>query len=215
MSTSPIYVILLGPPGSGKGTQAITLSEKLNIPHISTGDLFRDNIKRNSPLGLKAKWYIEQGQLTPDTLVLEMLFDRLSLDDCKNGFLLDGFPRTIAQAEIFGEKYLDSNLKVLNLVASDALITKRIEGRLTCQVCGKTFNKYFSPPQLEGLCDQCQGYLYQRADDNENIVHERLKNYHALSSPLIAYYSEKSILKHINGDAPPARVQEDLINNIK
>jgi adenylate kinase len=216
MSTNQFHLILLGPPGSGKGTQATVLAHALHIPHISTGDLFRDNIKRNTSLGQTAKGYIERGELTPDALVLDMLFERLALPDCGRGFLLDGFPRTIAQADIFGKKYPDlQDLIVLNLEVPDELITKRIAGRLTCQGCGKAYNRYFSPSQVDGICDACQGKLYQRPDDSAAVVSERLKNYHAQSSPLVAYYQEKSVLKHINGDAPPAQVQEELINNIK
>lgn len=215
MHDKRFHLILLGPPGSGKGTQAVTLSKTLNIPHISTGDLFRHNIKLNTPLGQQAKIFIDQGLLTPDELVLDMLFERLYHADCKKGFLLDGFPRTIAQAEIFERHYPDlEDLIVLNLAVSDEIIVKRIEGRQVCRGCGKVYNKYFSPSTVMDRCDSCQAELYQRPDDRSEIVQERLKAYHAQSRPLIAHYQQKGILRNIDGEASPSKVQQELIDNI-
>lgn len=216
MNKKPHYLILLGPPGSGKGTQAATLSQRLDIPHISTGDLFRFNVKNNTPIGCKAKDFIEKGQLVPDDLVVDMLFDRATQNDCANGFLLDGFPRTLAQAEIF-EHHMpkESALIVINLDVEDNVIAKRAEGRLTCKECGSVYNKYFSPPKEMGKCDRCGGELFQRPDDNEEVVKERLKNYHNLSKPLIAHYEAMGVLKSINGNAPRKEVEANLLKIIE
>lgn len=194
-------ILLLGPPGSGKGTQAITLAKELNIPHISTGDLFRDNIRHQTPLGIEVKAKIEAGQLISDEIVLKMLYKRVEDEDCISGYLLDGFPRTIAQAEALA-KYIDgkSDLIVINLAVSDEAITQRMEGRLTCKVCGNVQNKYFSPPKVKGQCDKCQGELYQRPDDALEVVQERLRVYHSLSKPLIEFYESQGMLTTINGE---------------
>lgn len=208
-------IILLGPPGSGKGTQAVRLSKELGIPHISTGDLFRDNLSRNTDLGKKAKTYMEAGKLVPDEVVLEMLFDRVSRPDCQNGYLLDGFPRTIAQAEA-----LDKHLKkgdaiiALDLKVNDDVIVKRISGRLTCKEGGHIQNKYFSAPKKEGICDTCGGTLVHRSDDSPEVVKERLKVYHDQTEPLIQYYEKKGVLKHINGENDPDIVFKDLRRNL-
>jgi adenylate kinase len=195
-------ILLLGPPGSGKGTQAVTLANELGIPHISTGDLFRENMRSNTPLGQKVKSCIEAGKLVSDDIVLNMLYDRIKATDCKKGFLLDGFPRTIAQAEAFANKIDEKSMTAINLAVSDDVITKRAEGRLTCRSCGSVFNKYFSPPATPGKCDKCEGELYQRADDALPVVQERLSVYHSQSLPLIAYYTEKGMLKNVNGEEP-------------
>jgi len=216
MNRKPLYLILLGPPGSGKGTQAVTLSKKLNIPHISTGDLFRFNIKNGTAIGSKAKDFIEKGQLVPDHLVIDMLFDRASQDDCAQGFLLDGFPRTLAQAEIFEKQLQEGNkLIVINLDVADDIIAKRAEGRLTCKDCGSVFNKYFSPSKELNKCDRCGGELFQRPDDKAEVVKERLKNYHNLSKPLIAHYEAMGVLKSINGNALREKVEANLLETIE
>jgi adenylate kinase len=209
-------VILLGPPGSGKGTQAVRLSKELGIPHISTGDLFRDNLSRNTPLGQKAKTYMESGKLVPDEVVLEMLFDRVSRPDCQKGYLLDGFPRTIPQAEAL-DKQLSKNDQViaLDLQVKDELIVKRISGRLTCKANGHIQNKYFSPPKMEGVCDVCQGELIQRADDSADVVKERLRVYHEQTEPLISFYQKKGVLKQVNGENDPETVYKELLKNLK
>jgi len=181
-------VILLGPPGSGKGTQAIRLTKELGIPHISTGDLFRENISKNTELGKRAKTYMDAGKLVPDEVVLDMLFDRVSRPDCAKGYLLDGFPRTLPQAEALAKHLKDgTDLVVLELEVPDEMIVKRVAGRLTCESCGTIYNRYFSPPSIEGVCDKCQGKLVQRSDDNEEVVKERLRVYHSQTSPLIDY----------------------------
>ncbi len=208
-------VILLGPPGSGKGTQAVRLTKELGIPHISTGDLFRENISKNTDLGKRAKEFTNAGKLVPDELVLDMLFDRVSRADCAKGYLLDGFPRTIPQAEAFG-KFLQAtaNLTVLNLDVPDDLILKRIEGRLTCKQCGNIHNRYFSIPTKEGLCDKCGGQLEQRADDNSQVVIERLRAYHSQTKPLIDFYNQKGVLFTADGTKSPDDVFEALLTKL-
>jgi adenylate kinase len=205
-------ILLLGPPGSGKGTQAVTLAKDLNIPHISTGDLFRENLRGNTPLGQKARTFIESGKLVPDEIVLDMLFKRVESKDCENGYLLDGFPRTIAQAEALSN-YLksDANLIVVNLTVPDDVITKRAEGRLTCRNCSNVHNKYFSPPKVEGKCDICHGELFQRSDDTLAVVQERLNVYRLQSKPLEDYYGTRNVLTTIDGQGD----KETVYKNVK
>ncbi len=194
-------IILLGAPGSGKGTQAKVISQQLSIPHISTGDLFRINMSQKSPLGERARSYMDAGKLVPDEIVIEMLKQRITNPDCTNGYLLDGFPRTIFQAEEL-EKILekDSKLLVINFQVPDETIVKRIEGRVSCADCGALYNTYFSPPKKQGFCDICQGALIHRADDTASIVNERLKVYHTQTVPLEKFYAEKGLLQNINGN---------------
>jgi adenylate kinase len=203
-------VLLLGPPGSGKGTQALTLAKELGIPHISTGDLFRENIRSGTPLGLRVKTSIEAGKLVLDEIVLEMLFDRVKATDCERGFLLDGFPRTLAQAEALAKTIDQKNLIVFNLSVSDEVITKRAEGRLTCRSCGHIHNKYYSPPKRPNECDKCGGELYQRADDTLSVVQERLRVYHTQSKPLIDFYTKKQLLTNVDGEKSRDAVYHDL-----
>jgi adenylate kinase len=204
-------VILLGPPGSGKGTQAVRLTKELKIPHISTGDLFRENISQNTELGKRAKSYMDAGKLVPDEVVLDMLFDRVSKPDSANGYLLDGFPRTLPQAEAL-DKHLASNthLIVLDLEVPDEMIVKRAEGRLTCKGCGAVYNRYFNPPAKEGVCDKCGGELVQRPDDKAEVVQERLRVYHTQTQPLVDYYAKKGVLKRIDGTKSPDEVFNSL-----
>lgn len=211
-----IIIILLGPPGSGKGTQAARISKELSIPHISTGDLFRDHLSRNTPLGELARSYIDKGQLVPDEVVLKMLFDRISHPDCAKGYLLDGFPRTIHQAEAF-EQHLNEGMKpiILNLNVGEDIIFKRMAGRLTCKSCSHIHNKYFSPPQVVGRCDKCNGELVQRSDDLPEVVTERLKVYHKQTSPLIDFYKKRKSLITIDGTQPPDVVFDAILQAIK
>lgn len=208
-------ILLLGPPGSGKGTQAVRLSKELQIPHISTGELLRDHLNRNTPLGKQMRSYMDKGLLGPDDLVLEMLFDRLARPDCAQGYLLDGFPRTLNQAKAL-DGHLDDgiNLIALNLDVSDEVIFKRMAGRLTCKRCGNVHNQYFSPPTIQGQCDKCQGELYQRSDDSPEVVKERLKVYQKQTLPLIDFYEKKGVLFHINGEQPPEEVFNNLMRAI-
>lgn len=215
-ASSALVVILLGPPGSGKGTQATKLSQKLGIPHISTGDLFRENIKNQTPLGQKANGYISQGKLVPDEVTLDLLFDRVSKPDCKNGYLLDGFPRTVTQAETL-DKRLPANteLVVLHLAVPDAVLVKRTTGRLLCRSCDNIQHRDFSPPKQANVCDRCGGELYQRSDDTEPVVRQRLEVYHQQTEPVVAYYRNKGMLKEINGDQAPEIIFQELLRGIK
>lgn len=213
LKTRQKVVILLGPPGSGKGTQAVRISQELGIPHISTGDLFRENIKNNTPLGQKARTYMDAGKLVPDEVVLDMLFDRVSRQDCAKGYLLDGFPRTIPQAEAYDKKFpATAQLIVINLDVPDEIIFKRAEGRLTCKNCGTIYNRYYSPPTQDDICDKCSGELVQRPDDKAEVVEERLKVYHAQTEPLINFYAKKNVLHTIEGDRAPQDVYTEIMN---
>jgi adenylate kinase len=210
-----ITLILLGPPGSGKGTQAKRLALDYQIPHISTGDLFRENISKDTIIGIKAKEYINAGKLVPDELVMDMLFDRLSHPDCERGYLLDGVPRTLAQAEILDRKRdLKIPLMVLFLDVPDQIIVKRAEGRVVCKNCGTVYNLHFSSPKQTGVCDKCGGEVYRRADDNSDIVLERLRVYHDLTSPLIQYYVSQGVLSKFDGNQDPNLVYHILKTSI-
>lgn len=195
-------LVLLGPPGAGKGTQASAIVEKYKIPHISTGDIFRANIKEGTALGKEAKAYMDKGLLVPDELVVSIVKDRLLKDDCACGFLLDGFPRTVNQAES-----LDSELKkmgieldrVININANAEILIERAVGRRICRECGATYHVKFNPPKVEGVCDKDGGELYQRNDDNEETVATRINVYMEQTQPLIEYYEEKGLLLDIDG----------------
>ncbi len=209
-------IILLGPPASGKGTQASRLAAEYKVPHISTGDLFRENISKNTELGKTAKAYMDKGQLVPDELVLDMLFDRVSRPDCSRGYVLDGFPRTIPQAEAFDKRLQKGvDLIVLNLEVADETLIKRTSGRVSCKECGHIHNIYFSPPKTPNVCDKCGGSLVQRADDKPEVVKERLKVYHAQTEPLIGYYKSQGKLVTIDGEKAPDQVFSDLKSAIK
>lgn len=212
----PLVVILTGPPGSGKGTHASPLSKELQIPHISTGDLFREHIRGKTALGIEAKSYIDMGNLVPDELVVNMLFDRVLKADCKHGYILDGFPRTIAQA-----KALDLRLKneaqviALNFQLDDATIIERITGRIGCGDCGRPYHKKFDPPQNKMICDSCSGTLIQRKDDREEIVIKRLDVYCAETQPLIDYYKKQTgVLFNINSKMDKSHVFNECIQAI-
>lgn len=206
-----LVIILLGPPGSGKGTQAKRLAQEYQIPHISTGDLFREHMAAGTPLGQKAQSFIKSGQLVPHELVIEILSERIRRPDCLRGYLLDGFPRTILQADDLA-KYLDSKMPVmvLYLEVPDEVIIKRASGRLLCKECGTIYNRDISPPIHEGVCDKCGGEVYQRSDDQPEVVRERLKVYHQQTQPLIEYYRQKEMLTHFDGDQFPDVVHAEL-----
>lgn len=195
-------LVLLGAPGAGKGTQAKKLIEKYGIPQISTGDLLRAAVAAGTPLGKEAKSFMDKGELVPDRVVLGMVEERLKQDDCKKGYILDGFPRNTAQAEA-----LDKQLASLGMSLSAALsvdvpfedLMKRLTGRRTCKACGQMYNVYFNPPRKEGACDKCGGALFQRDDDKEETIKKRLEVYNAQTAPLIDYYRKKGILSSVNG----------------
>ena len=195
-------IVLLGAPGAGKGTQAEVLSGKFNIPHISTGDMFRYNIKNETELGKKAKGYIEKGLLVPDEITVKIVEERLKKDDCKNGFILDGFPRTIPQAEALDRiLFLQGTALdiVLNIFVTDDEIVQRLSGRRVCRKCGKNYHIKYNPTSEEGKCDECKSEVVQRDDDREETVISRLKTYHGQTEPLIDYYGKKGLLFTVEG----------------
>lgn len=209
----PLVVILMGPPGAGKGTHAGPLSQQLGIPHISTGDLFREHIRSQTPLGVEAKSYMDKGNLVPDELVLDMLFVRVGKEDCKNGYILDGFPRTMAQAKALDQRLAGRNRVVaLNLNLSDSAIIERVTGRIACKSCGRPFHKKYDPPKNENVCDGCGGTLYQRDDDKEDVIRKRLEVYRAQTQPLIEYYAnQREVLKEIDSQNNKAQVFHDVM----
>ena len=209
---SQTVVILLGAPGAGKGTQAVRLAAACGMPHISTGDLFRANLSGGTPLGEKARAYMDQGELVPDELVLEMLFDRVADEDCAQGYLLDGFPRTMAQAEALTERLQQGESStvptVINIEVADEAIEKRIVERRSCSDCGTIYHLTYQPPSKEGVCDKCGGSLIQRKDDTAEVVKTRLREYHAKTAPLVSYYTGLSGLCTVQGQNSPQEVFE-------
>lgn len=207
-------LILLGPPGAGKGTQASGIVKKYNVPHISTGDIFRKNIKEGTELGTKAKEYMDKGLLVPDELVVEIVKDRLVQEDCQEGFLLDGFPRTVAQADALDIALKDMNCdldRVINIEVPKEELVKRAVGRRICKDCGATYHLIFNPSKVEGVCDECGGELYQRKDDNEQTVSKRIEEYQSKTQPLIDYYSKQNKIVNIDGKQDIDKVSKDII----
>lgn len=195
-------LVFLGAPGAGKGTQAKKLVEKYGIPQISTGDLLRAAVANETPLGKEAKAYMDKGELVPDPVVLGMVKDRISQDDCKKGFILDGFPRNVIQAEALDKMLSEMNIPLdlaLNLDVPFDDLMKRLTGRRTCKSCGQMYNIYYSPPKVDGKCDKCGGELFQRDDDKEETIRKRLEVYRAQTEPLIDYYSKKGAFRSISG----------------
>ncbi|MGL4283580.1 adenylate kinase [Eubacterium aggregans] len=211
-------VVLLGPPGAGKGTQAKGIAEKFNISHISTGDLFRENLKNETPLGKKAKAYMDAGKLVPDELVIAIVEDRIIREDCKDGYLLDGFPRTVAQASAlcaFNEKIGKLLDYAVNIEVPEGLLVERIVGRRVCQKCGFSYHVTFNPPKVDGICDIDGEALIQRADDSEETVKTRLAVYHSESAPLVDFYHFKDKLINIDGNQSPRAVAADIETALK
>ena len=197
-------IIMLGAPGAGKGTQAKKIAEKYEIPHISTGDIFRANIKNGTELGNKAKSYMDQGHLVPDELTCDLVVDRINQADCKNGYVLDGFPRTLVQAKALEaimnelDKKIDA---VINIDVNPEVLMQRLTGRIICRSCGATYHKTNNPPKIEGTCDRCGGHeFYQREDDKPETVENRIQINLEQSQPIIAFYSEKGLLHNVDGE---------------
>jgi adenylate kinase len=206
-------IIMLGAPGAGKGTQAKMLAEKYGIPHVSTGDIFRANIKNQTELGMEAKKYMDQGLLVPDELTVKILLDRVAKDDCKNGYVLDGFPRTIPQAEVLDKAVSELNESIdfaINVDVKDENIIRRMSGRRACLKCGATYHIEHIPPKQEGICDTCGSELVLRDDDKPETVQKRLAVYHEQTQPLIDYYNKKGILREVDG----SQDMKDVFNAI-
>ena len=207
-------IIMLGAPGAGKGTQAKQIADKYSIPHISTGDIFRANIKNGTELGKKAKQYMDQGALVPDELTCDLVMDRIQQDDCKNGFVLDGFPRTIPQAEALDAALEKINEKMdyaIDVDVPDENIVNRMSGRRACLNCGATYHLISIPPKVEGICDRCGSEIVLREDDKPETVQKRLKVYHEQTQPLIDYYKNQGILRSVDGTQPMDEVFKAIV----
>lgn len=212
-----MHILLMGPPGAGKGTQADELKQKLEIPHISTGDMFRKAQQDKTPLGMKAKEYMDRGELVPDEVTIGIVRERLAEEDCKRGFLLDGFPRTVPQADALDQilKELDYTLDgAVNLEVPLEKLIARLTGRRVCPTCKATYHMLYNPPKVEGICDIDGSALYQRDDDTETTARNRLSVYEKNTAPLIAYYREKGNLISINGDQDMASVTNEIMHKL-
>jgi adenylate kinase len=210
----PDYIVLLGPPGAGKGTQAQLISNELGLPHISSGDIFRENLKNKTELGQLAEEYINKGELVPDDLTIRMIKERLSRPDCKDGALLDGFPRTPTQASALDEMLtsFESNVRAVPYISVPGkVLIERLTGRWTCRSCGQVFHELFNPPKEPGRCDLCGSELYQREDDKVETVTQRIRVYKEQTQPLIDYYKERGVLIEVDGSQSIDQVSVDLI----
>ncbi len=209
-----MYLLLMGPPGAGKGTQAAKLVERYDIPHVSTGDIFRGALQERTPLGLEAKRYMDVGALVPDQVTVGITRERLAKSDCIGGFILDGFPRTLQQAQALDQMLAKMGIrlnKVVNIAVPDQELIPRLTGRRICQSCGATYHMEFRPPAQLNICDRCGGELYQRTDDQEDTVRERLEVYQLQTQPLIQYYRDRDLYSEINGAQPTEAVFRDII----
>jgi adenylate kinase len=207
-------LILLGPPGAGKGTQAKMMIDKYHIPQISTGDILRAALKERTPLGLKAKEYMDKGLLVPDEVVIDIIKERLKEADCQKGYILDGFPRTVAQAQALDKVLASMNTAiddVISIEVDKGELIKRLTGRRTCRQCGRGYHVIFDPPTNKDLCDKCQGELYQRDDDNEDTVRNRLEVYDSQTFPLIQYYKEKTLIRSIDGQGSIQQIFDRIV----
>ena len=211
-------LILVGPPGAGKGTQAVALAAHYKIPHISTGDIFRANLKNGTELGKQAQSYMDRGELVPDSVTNEMVKDRLGNSDVANGFLLDGFPRNTNQAEVLDAILLEKKMPLdaaLELAIDNLEIIRRLSGRRTCRNCSATFHKDFEKPKIDGICDKCNGQLYQREDDKEEVIARRLEIYSQQTAPIISYYKKAGILKSISAIGDVSEITQKVISLLK
>ena len=207
-------IVLLGPPGAGKGTQAKMMIDHYRIPQISTGDILRAALKERTPLGLKAKEYMDKGLLVPDEVVIDIIKDRLKEADCRNGYILDGFPRTVAQAQALGKVLTAMNSgidHVISIEVDKGELIKRLTGRRTCRQCGRGYHVIFDPPLNKDICGKCQGELYQRDDDNEDTVRNRLEVYDSQTFPLIQYYKEKDLVRSIDGQGGIQQIFDRIV----
>ena len=207
-------IVMLGAPGAGKGTQAKMIADKYSIPHISTGDIFRANIKEGTPLGAKAKEYMDKGLLVPDELVCDLVVDRIKQDDCKDGYILDGFPRTIPQAEALTDALSKINDKIeyaINVEVPDENIVNRMGGRRACVGCGATYHIKYNPPKVEDVCDKCGEKLILRDDDKPETVQKRLDVYHEQTQPLIEYYTGQGVIAEVDGTVDMNEVFDNIV----
>ncbi len=211
-----LVVILLGPPGSGKGTQAKMLQKKLDVPHISTGDLLRSNIKKGTSFGSKAKEFMDAGKLVPDELILDILFSRVAKKDCSHGYILDGFPRTLEQEKIYHARLnKDTKTVAINLELQDQVIIKRLSNRMVCNGCSAPFHLQYSPPEKKGICDHCHSPLIQRSDDKKEVIKKRLTVYHAQTAPLINYYSKNQCFRGVSCNQSIEQVLDEILQYLK
>ncbi|SEP09081.1 adenylate kinase [Paenibacillus sp. OV219] len=211
-------ILFMGPPGAGKGTQAERIVDTFKVPHISTGDAFRLAMKQGTPLGVKAKEFVDQGLLVPDEITNGIVRDRLAQEDCNEGFLLDGFPRTLQQAEALDGMLAEMGRSidhVVNLKVDRGLLLARLTGRRICKSCGSTYHVMFNPPKQEGVCDKCGGELYQRSDDTEAKVGTRLDEYISKTAPLLEYYSSKGVLCEVDGEKEIDEVTTDIVSCLR
>ena len=211
-------VVLVGPPGAGKGTQAQFLASHLSIPKISTGDIFRDNVSHGTALGRRAQAYMERGDLVPDEVTIAMVTDRLADDDTQAGFLLDGFPRNVPQAETLKKMLLSWDTKldvVLELVVDDDEVVRRLSGRRTCRRCGRIWHVSFDPPTVAGICDDCGGELFQRDDDREDTIRHRLEVYQEQTSPLVSFYADEGTLLGLDATGPVDEITERALSALR
>ena len=213
-----MQLVLFGPPGAGKGTQATFLSGELNIPHISTGDILRENVKNGTALGKKAKAYMDKGELVPDKILIDLIKERLQKPDTRKGFILDGFPRTIPQAEALDEILEDINKRldvVINVDVAAGELVRRLSGRWSCKSCGAPYNLKTKPPKVAGICDICGGELYQRDDDKEAAINNRIAVYKKQTEPVLDYYKKKGLLANIDGEREIDEVTSDIRKALK
>ena len=211
-------VVLVGPPGAGKGTQAQFIASHLSIPKISTGDIFRDNVSHGTALGRRAQAYMERGDLVPDEVTIAMVTDRLADDDAQTGFLLDGFPRNVPQAETLTKMLLSADTKldvVLELVVDDDEVVRRLSGRRTCRRCGRIWHMSFDPPTVAGICDDCGGELFQRDDDREQTIRHRLEVYQEQTSPLVSFYADEGTLLGLDATGPVDEITERALSALR